>query len=72
MYTCIILHNMITEVNGFNILDNEEYYVHVGNIQDTWIDKCDTFRRKTEELRDRDMHERLQSDLVEHIYRNRN
>ena len=72
MYACIILYNMIIEDNGFNIAENEAYYVPVGNLQgSTWLERCDTYRRRSKELRDRDMHETLRADLVEHLWINR-
>ncbi|XP_071739086.1 uncharacterized protein [Rutidosis leptorrhynchoides] len=67
MYTCIILHNIIVKDNGYNIADNELMYEPVHNMQRTWIDRCDAYNRRNKELRDREVHEELRHDLVEHF-----
>ncbi|XP_071699219.1 protein ALP1-like [Rutidosis leptorrhynchoides] len=71
MYTCIILHNIIVEDNGFALTENDWVYEPVHNMQTTWIERCETYRRRTKELRDRVVHEGLRSDLVEHVWANR-
>ncbi|XP_071695287.1 uncharacterized protein [Rutidosis leptorrhynchoides] len=59
MYTCIILHNRIVEDNGFTLTENDWVYEPVRNMQTTWIERCETYKRRTKELRDREMHESL-------------
>ncbi|XP_071741381.1 protein ALP1-like [Rutidosis leptorrhynchoides] len=71
MYTCIILHNIIVEDNGFALTENDWVYEPVHNMQTTWIERCETYRRRTKELRDMEVHEGLRSDLVEHVWANR-
>ncbi|GKC49304.1 putative nuclease HARBI1 isoform X2 [Tanacetum coccineum] len=39
------------------------------SMQTMWIDRCETQRRKTKELRDRDTHISLQQNLMNHIWR---
>ncbi|XP_071715295.1 uncharacterized protein [Rutidosis leptorrhynchoides] len=71
MYTCVILHNIIVEDIGFAPTENDWVYEPVRNMQTTWIERCETYRRRTKELQDRKVHEGLQSDLVEHVWANR-
>ncbi|XP_071699446.1 uncharacterized protein [Rutidosis leptorrhynchoides] len=72
MYGCIILHNMINEDNGFNIVENKSYYLPVNNLQgSTWYERCDVYAEKTKELRDKDEHEYLRHTLVSHLWHNR-
>ena len=37
-------------------------------MQRTWIERCETQRRKNKEMRDRDTHLSLQQNLMEHIW----
>ncbi|XP_071708663.1 protein ALP1-like [Rutidosis leptorrhynchoides] len=68
MYTCIRLHNIIIEDNGYNFAVNDWVYEPPQHIQRTWIERCDARARRTRELLDREVHEGLQSDLVEHLW----
>ncbi|XP_071708070.1 uncharacterized protein [Rutidosis leptorrhynchoides] len=68
MYACIIMHNMIVEDNGFNISENNWVYEPVQNMQTTWYDRCEEYKARTKELHDREVHECLRGDLVEHVW----
>nr|GEU48153.1 hypothetical protein [Tanacetum cinerariifolium] len=46
---------------------NEVYADATRNMQRTWIERCETQRRKNKEIRDRDTHVSLQQNLMEHI-----
>ncbi|XP_071713421.1 uncharacterized protein [Rutidosis leptorrhynchoides] len=56
--------------NCFALTENDWVYEPVHNMQTTWIERCETYRRRTKELRDREVHEGLRSDLVEHVWAN--
>ncbi|XP_071729442.1 uncharacterized protein [Rutidosis leptorrhynchoides] len=71
MYTCIIIHNMIIEDNGYNLAENDWVYEPVQNMQRSWIDRCNAQVRRTKEIRDREVHEGIRSDLVEHLWARR-
>ncbi|GJT16283.1 ALP1-like protein isoform X1 [Tanacetum coccineum] len=47
---------------------NDVYANPSRNMQRTWIERCETHRRKNKELRDREMHLSLQQNLMEHIW----
>ncbi|GJY07304.1 ALP1-like protein isoform X1, partial [Tanacetum coccineum] len=47
---------------------NEMYANPSRNMQRTWVERCETHRRKAKELRDRDTHISLQQNLMEHIW----
>ncbi|GKC77372.1 ALP1-like protein isoform X1 [Tanacetum coccineum] len=47
---------------------NEVYANPSKNMQRTWIERCETQRRKNKEMRDRDTHLSLQQNLMEHIW----
>ncbi|XP_071741268.1 uncharacterized protein [Rutidosis leptorrhynchoides] len=66
MHCCIILHNMIVEDNGYNIAENLKVYEQAVNMQTSWIDRCDPYKRRTKELRDIEVHDGLRFDLAEH------
>ncbi|XP_071687620.1 uncharacterized protein [Rutidosis leptorrhynchoides] len=68
MYTCIIIHNIIIEDNGYNLAENDWVVEPVQHIQRTWIERCDARARRTRELRDREVYEGLRSELVEHLW----
>nr|GEV41568.1 hypothetical protein [Tanacetum cinerariifolium] len=69
MYSCIIMHNMVLKDQKIMVFDwNDVYANPSGNMQHTWIERCDTQRRKNKELRDREMHVSLQQNLMEHIW----
>nr|GEZ92627.1 protein ALP1-like isoform X1 [Tanacetum cinerariifolium] len=69
MYSCIILYNMILKDQKMAVFDwNEVYANPAKNMQGTWIERCETQRRKNKEMRDRDTHVSLQQNLVEHIW----
>ncbi|XP_071704251.1 uncharacterized protein [Rutidosis leptorrhynchoides] len=68
MYACIIMHNMIVEDNRFNISENNWVYEPVQSMQNTWYDRCEEYKARTKELHDREVHEHLRDDLVEHVW----
>ncbi|GJY34328.1 putative nuclease HARBI1 [Tanacetum coccineum] len=69
MYSCIILHNMILKDQKMAVFDWNEVYANPSrNMQRTWIEMCETQRRKNKEMRDRDTHLSLQQNLMEHIW----
>lgn len=70
MYTCVILHNMITEDNGRNLCPLEEdYLANPENIpQRSWSERVATRERMSRELRDRNVHHLLRDNLIEHIW----
>ncbi|GKA22848.1 ALP1-like protein isoform X1 [Tanacetum coccineum] len=69
MYSCIIMHNMILEYQKMAVFDWKEVYVNPSrNMQCTWVERCETQRRKNKELRDREMHLSLQQNLMKHIW----
>ncbi|GJV52860.1 hypothetical protein Tco_1448601 [Tanacetum coccineum] len=47
---------------------NEMYANPSRNMQRTWVERCETHRRKAKELRDRETHISLQHNLMEHIW----
>ncbi|XP_071703970.1 uncharacterized protein [Rutidosis leptorrhynchoides] len=61
-------HPTIIEDNRYNLAENDWVVEPVQHIQRTWIDRCDARARRTRELRDREVHEGLRSDLVEHLW----
>ncbi|GJR64070.1 hypothetical protein Tco_0010135 [Tanacetum coccineum] len=72
MYSCIIMHNMILEVQKMAFDDWNDMYANPSrNMQRTWIERCDVQRRKVKEIRDKEVHLRLQRNLKEHIWQNR-
>ena len=69
MYSCIIMHNMILKDQHFHIADAAELYIPpTPNIQQSWVERCATQRRKTKELHDKRTHSRLQLCLIEHVW----
>ncbi|GJZ33007.1 ALP1-like protein isoform X1 [Tanacetum coccineum] len=70
MYASIIMHNMILEDQNMSVVDMKHVYSDPArSMQTMWIDRCETQRRKTKELRDRDTHISLQQNLMNHIWR---
>ena len=52
-----------------HVLDwNDNYVDPSRRMQRTWFDRCETFRRKNKELRDRETHQTLQQNLMEHLW----
>ncbi|GJY97481.1 retrotransposon protein, putative, ty1-copia subclass [Tanacetum coccineum] len=50
MYSCIILHNMILKDQKMAVFDWNEVYANPSrNMQRTWIERCETQRRKNKE-----------------------
>ncbi|GKD31077.1 hypothetical protein Tco_1241855 [Tanacetum coccineum] len=47
---------------------NDVYANPSRNMQRTWVERCETQRRKNKEMRDREMHLSLQQNLMEHIW----
>nr|GEU66213.1 uncharacterized protein [Tanacetum cinerariifolium] len=47
---------------------NDVYANPSRNMQRTWVEWCETQRRKNKEIRDREMHLSLQRNLMEHIW----
>nr|GEY82944.1 nucleotide-binding, alpha-beta plait [Tanacetum cinerariifolium] len=69
MYSCIILHNMILKDQNMTVTEWNEVYANPSrNMQRTWVERCETHRRKAKELRDRETHTSLQHNLIEHIW----
>ncbi|GJZ13382.1 ALP1-like protein isoform X1 [Tanacetum coccineum] len=69
MYSCIIMHNMILKDQKMAVFDWNDVYANPSrNMQRTWIERCETQRRKNKEIRDREMHLSLQRNLMEHIW----
>ncbi|XP_071694918.1 uncharacterized protein [Rutidosis leptorrhynchoides] len=70
MYSCIVMHNMIQEDNGFALSTWEQ----------EWLDKPENRPRRNirrrvkdrrsrdKEIRDRDVHDQLREDLTAHIW----
>lgn len=67
MYTCIILHNMIIEDDGNAICSFNPEAILVDDIE-TEISE-ERRAENVREIRNRDTHNNLRSDLVEHIWR---
>ncbi|XP_071712528.1 uncharacterized protein [Rutidosis leptorrhynchoides] len=69
MYTCVILHNMITEDNARNICDLEEDYLRnrENMSRRTWTERVELQDRMSRELRDRRAHHVIRINLIEHI-----
>ncbi|GKB46414.1 ALP1-like protein isoform X1 [Tanacetum coccineum] len=69
MYSCIIMHNMILKDQKMRVFDwNDNYANPSRNMQRTWVERCETQRRKNKEIRDRETHQSLQRNLMEHIW----
>ena len=47
---------------------NELYVSSKQNLQRTWVERCDTHRKKQKELRDKDVHNDLRHDLVDYLW----
>lgn len=62
-----MLHNMILEDEGFKVNLRDLFVDPRPNITHTWIEKCDLHVRKSKEIRDRQVHDDLRQDLVEHL-----
>nr|GEX92940.1 protein ALP1-like [Tanacetum cinerariifolium] len=61
--------------NDIHVLDNSSLFddllddkAPVAPYVRTWIELCETQRRKNKEIRDRDLHLSLQRNLMEHIW----
>ena len=69
MYTCIVLHNMIVENEG-EASTNWADDVPEASVPITHgcAENFQAYIQRNAELRDREMHHRLRSDLVEHIW----
>ncbi|CAI9302279.1 unnamed protein product [Lactuca saligna] len=67
MYACIILHNMILEDEGREICRYNENEV-LPNVEGVAIGTQE-YRVNRREVHNRDLHQALRADLVEHIYR---
>ncbi|GJV64958.1 ALP1-like protein isoform X1 [Tanacetum coccineum] len=69
MYSCIIMHNVILKDQKMAVFYWNDLYANPSrNMQRTWIEMCETQRRKNKEIRDREMHLSLQRNLIEHIW----
>ncbi|GKC02052.1 ALP1-like protein isoform X1 [Tanacetum coccineum] len=54
MYSCIIMHNMILKDQKMRVFDRNDNYANPSrNMQRTWVESCETQRRKNKEIRDR-------------------
>ncbi|XP_071704217.1 uncharacterized protein [Rutidosis leptorrhynchoides] len=67
MYTCVILHNMITEDNGRAFCGLEEDY-QPARCALLIRERFDTQLRMDKELRDSTIHRFLRDQLIEHIW----
>ncbi|XP_071687261.1 uncharacterized protein [Rutidosis leptorrhynchoides] len=69
MYTCVILHNMITEDNVRNICGLEEDYLRnrENMTRRTWAERVQLQDWVVREMRDRRAHHILRNSLIEHI-----
>ncbi|XP_042752034.1 uncharacterized protein LOC122194835 [Lactuca sativa] len=67
MYACIILHNMILEDEGRAICRYNENEV-LPNVEGEVVGTQE-YRVNRREVHNRDIHQALRADLVEHIYR---
>ncbi|GKA60838.1 ALP1-like protein isoform X1 [Tanacetum coccineum] len=66
------VHNMILEDQKMAFNDwNEMNSNPSRNMQRTWIERCEVQRRKAKEIRDKEVHLRLQRNLMEHIWQQR-
>ncbi|XP_071714395.1 uncharacterized protein [Rutidosis leptorrhynchoides] len=70
IYTCVILHNMITEDNERNICDLEEDYLRERENMPrrTWTERVELQDRVDREMRDKRAHHVLRNNLIEHIW----
>ncbi|GJX26529.1 ALP1-like protein isoform X1 [Tanacetum coccineum] len=69
MYSCIIIHNMILKDQKMRVFDWYDNYTNLSrNMQRTWVERCETQRRKNKKIRDRETHQSLQRNLMEHIW----
>ena len=60
---------MILKDKKFAISEAAEMYIPPTlNMQNTWVERCATQRRKTKELHDKRTHARLQRCLIEHVW----
>ncbi|XP_071699608.1 uncharacterized protein [Rutidosis leptorrhynchoides] len=70
MDTCVILHNMILEDNGFALSDWEEEFItkNMENRPERIRDRGRDQEVIMLEMRDQTVHDQLTQDLVEHIW----
>ncbi|XP_071694293.1 protein ALP1-like [Rutidosis leptorrhynchoides] len=69
MYACVVLHNMIQENNGFVISKRDEKMIaHPSNRPRRLERNLRDRDARIKEIRDKQVHNRLESDLTEHIW----
>ncbi|XP_071708489.1 uncharacterized protein [Rutidosis leptorrhynchoides] len=68
MYACVVLHNMIQENNGFVISKRDEKMMAAPSNRPIRLERDLRDRdARIKEIRDRQVHNRLESDLTEHV-----
>ena len=69
MYSCIIMHNMILKDQQYAISEAAEMYIPPHpHMQKSWVERCAVHRRQNKELRDKNIHRRLQRCFIEHVW----
>ncbi|XP_071687149.1 uncharacterized protein [Rutidosis leptorrhynchoides] len=69
MYACVVLHNMIQENNGFVISKRDEKMIALPSNRPIRLERNSRDRdARIKEIRDRQVHNRLESDLTEHVW----
>ncbi|XP_071739448.1 protein ALP1-like [Rutidosis leptorrhynchoides] len=69
MYACVVLHNMIQENNGFVISKRDEKMIaHPSNRPRRLERNLRDRDAGIKEIRDKQVHNRLESDLTEHVW----
>ncbi|XP_071713660.1 uncharacterized protein [Rutidosis leptorrhynchoides] len=68
MYACVILHNMITEDNGYAMCSLEENYKPARRPHRSIQERVDAHMRINKELRDSSIRHLLRQKLIEHIW----
>ncbi|KAL6505106.1 hypothetical protein OROGR_024923 [Orobanche gracilis] len=61
--------NMILDDQDFVIIDVKDIYIcPQQNLQRLWVERCETPRRKSKELCDKQTHTKLQRNIIEHCW----
>ncbi|XP_071687248.1 uncharacterized protein [Rutidosis leptorrhynchoides] len=69
LYACVLLHNMIQEDNGFAITSLDEEYLRDPDNQPAFVrNQNSDHATRAREIRDRDVHNQLRTDLIEDIW----
>jgi hypothetical protein len=69
MDACVIMHNMIIENERDDIINDQgwDFQCELAELA-PGVASWEQFMHVTETLHDRHIHDRLQTDLIEHIY----